>query len=128
MITVAIVGILSAIALPSYQDYVKRGKIPEATSNLAVKRVRLEQFYQDNKTYASAPDCSSDSTSSNYFTFDTTLVACSSSGYKLQAVGKNSMTGFTYTLDQSNAKATTAVPTGWTSNASCWITSKGGTC
>jgi len=28
MITIAIIGILSAIALPSYNDYVRRGKFP----------------------------------------------------------------------------------------------------
>ena len=34
MVVVAIVGILSAIALPAYSDYVLRGKIPDAISNL----------------------------------------------------------------------------------------------
>lgn len=41
LIVVAIIGILAAVALPSYNDYVTRGKIPDATSNLAVMRVRL---------------------------------------------------------------------------------------
>ena len=31
MIVVAIVAILSAVALPSYNDYVTRGRIPDAT-------------------------------------------------------------------------------------------------
>jgi len=127
MITVAIIGILAAVALPAYSDYVIRGKIPEATTGLAAKRVRLEQFFQDNKTYAGAPDCSSDSTTSKYFTFSAST-ACSASGYTLQAVGQNSMAGFTFTLDQTNAKVTSAVPTGWTTNASCWVTKKGGEC
>ena len=126
-IVVAIIGILSAVALPSYRDYVIRSKIPEATSNLAAKRVRLEQFYQDNQTYADAPDCASDTSSSRFFSFNCS-VAGSANGYTLQAVGKDSMAGFTFTVDQSNSKATTAVPSGWTSHASCWITAKGGVC
>src|SRR6516162_2622938 len=52
MIVVAIVGILAAIALPNYSDYVKRGKIIEATSALSDLRTRYEQFYLDNRTYA----------------------------------------------------------------------------
>ena len=54
MIAVVVVAILTAIALPSYQEYVTRGKITEATSNLADMRVKLEQFFQDNRTYVGA--------------------------------------------------------------------------
>jgi hypothetical protein len=41
------------------------------------------------------------------------------------------MAGFTYTIDQNNAKATTAAPAGWaaaTMPAGCWIKSKNGGC
>ena len=51
MTVVAVVAILSVIALPAYTDYVTRGKIPEATSNLADLRVKMEQWYQDNRNY-----------------------------------------------------------------------------
>lgn len=127
MITVAIIGILSAVAVPSYRDYLTRGRIPEATSNLAVKRVKMEQFFQDNKTYAGAPDCNADTASSTYFDFSCTGTV-DATQYLLQAVGKNSMLGFTFTVNQANAKATTNVPTGWTTNNSCWVTAKGGVC
>lgn len=127
MVVVAIVGILAAIALPAYSDYVIRGKIPDATSNLAAKRVQMEQYFQDNLTYASAPPCTSDSTSSKYFTFDCS-VAGTATVYTLEAVGQGTMAGFTYTVDQGNNKATTAVPSDWTTNAACWVTKKGGVC
>jgi type IV pilus assembly protein PilE len=127
MVTVAIAGILAAVAIPSYSDYVTRGRIPDATSNLAVKRVQMEQYFQDNKTYVNGPGCVSDSTSSRYFTFSCSAAA-TASAYTLQAVGAGSMTGFSYTVDQSNAKATSAVPSGWTANAACWVTKKSGAC
>lgn len=127
MVTVAIVGILASVAVPAYSDYVTRGRIPEATSNLAVKRVQIEQYFQDNKTYANAPGCAADATSSRFFTFSCPAAATAST-FTLQAVGAGPMTGFSYTVDQSNAKATTAVPTGWTASASCWVTKKGGAC
>ncbi len=55
MVVVAIIGILAAVAIPAYSNYVKRGKISEATSNLASMRVKMEQYYQDNRTYQSSP-------------------------------------------------------------------------
>lgn len=128
MIVVVIVGILSMIAMPAYNDYVRRGKIPDATSNLASKRVQQEQFFQDNRTYVSGTGCTADTTTSQYFNF-----SCAAGGtattYTLQAVGKSSMSGFTYTVNQDNAKATTITGvSGWTGNASCWVTNKGGVC
>lgn len=52
MITVAIVAILATIAYPSYTDYVKRGKLANVTNMLAGIRAQMEQYYQDNRTYA----------------------------------------------------------------------------
>jgi len=131
MVTVAIIAILSAIAIPAYTDYVKRGKIPDATSTLSTKRVKLEQWFQDNRSYVTdTTDCATDSASSQNFTF---TCAATATTYTLTATGKNAMLGFTYTLDQSGAKTTTigtGAPSGWTvaSPNNCWVTRKGGVC
>ncbi len=53
MIVVAIIGILSMIGIPAYNDYVTRGKLVDATSKLADMRIQLEQYYQDNRNYGS---------------------------------------------------------------------------
>ncbi|MDB5769791.1 MAG: type pilin protein [Burkholderia sp.] len=45
MITVAIVAILASVAVPSYQNYLIRGRIPDDTSQLASRRVLMEQFF-----------------------------------------------------------------------------------
>ncbi|GAB3495588.1 type IV pilin protein [Curvibacter fontanus] len=129
LIVVAIIGILAAVALPSYNDYVTRGKIPDATSNLAVMRVRLEQFYQDNKTYVNAPDCNNNTTASKYFAFACTTPG-SANGYVLQATGVGTMAGFAYNIDQSNNRTTVSVPAGWAlpSPNTCWTVRKGGVC
>lgn len=130
MITVAIIAILAAVALPSYNDYVTRGKIPDATSTLAVKRVQIEQFFLDNRSYLDAannppPACNVDSTTSKNFDFSCSAVTATT--YTLQAVGKGAMTGFTFTINQANGK-TTAVPSGWTGSNSCWVIRKNGNC
>ena len=54
MIAVAIVAILSAIAIPSYTEYVQRSRIIEATSTLSSMRVKMEQYFQDNRSYVNA--------------------------------------------------------------------------
>ena len=128
MVTVAIVGILATVALPSYQDYVTRGRIPDGLGLLATKRVQLEQFFLDNRTYVGASACTSDSTSSKYFTFSCTTQTATA--YTLQAAGQGAMAGFTYTVNQSNAKTTAAVPNGWSAPSpnNCWVIKKGGQC
>jgi type IV pilus assembly protein PilE len=129
MITVAIIGILAAIAMPAYTDYVMRGRIPEATSTLATRQVQMEQFFQDNRTYVGGPGCTADSTTSKYFDFSCSGAA-TATAFTLQAVGKGAMAGFTFTVDQANAKSTAAVPSGWAqpSPNTCWVTKKGGIC
>ncbi|MEK9802841.1 MAG: type IV pilin protein [Curvibacter sp.] len=128
MITVAIIGILAAVALPAYTDYLIRGRIPDATSNLAVKRVQIEQHFMDNRTYVGAAACGNDSSISKYFDFSCSAVDATT--YTLQAVGKGGMAGFTYTINQANTKATPAVPAGWrTPNPNnCWVVRKSGDC
>ena len=51
MVTVAIIAVLAAIAVPNYRDYVTRGKLVEASAGLSDARVKMEQYFQDNRTY-----------------------------------------------------------------------------
>jgi prepilin-type N-terminal cleavage/methylation domain-containing protein len=55
MITVCIVAILAAIALPAYQDSVRRGKIIDATVRLGDFRAQQEKWFLDNRTYQKVP-------------------------------------------------------------------------
>lgn len=131
MIAVVVVSILAAIALPAYTNYVKRGKIAEATTNLSGLRTSMEQYYQDNRTYLNGAACGVTMPTSpavQYFTFG---CAATQNTYTITATGGPSMTGFTYTIDQNNAKSSTInVPgdSSWTGNAGCWVTKPGGAC
>lgn len=52
MITVAIVGILAAIAYPSYTEYVLRSNRSEGQAFLNDAAARQERYYAQNNTYA----------------------------------------------------------------------------
>jgi len=126
MIAMVVMAILVSVALPSYNNYARRGKIPEATSNLSAKRVKMEQWFQDNRTYVGAPVLANDSSASQNFDFAGVATATT---YTLTATGKNAMSGFSYTVDQANTKASTVTGvSGWSGSASCWVTKQGGQC
>jgi type IV pilus assembly protein PilE len=119
MIVVAIIGILASIALPSYSDYVRRGQVQEATTSLSDGRVKIEQFFQDNQTYAAGP-CPS---ATKYFTF-----ACNpltATAFTITATGQGSVAGYDYTIDQNANKTST---TSWGNGLTCWILKKGDSC
>ena len=131
MIVVLIVGILAAIALPNYGDYVKRGKIIEATQRLSDARTKLEQWFLDNRTYvggcADPPQKLGDLGGTSPFS-----LACASAAatYTVTATGNPGQgmdAAFVYTIDQTNAK-TSAGPSGWSGNGNCWAVRKDGSC
>jgi len=126
MIVIAIVAILATIAAPSYNDYVVRGKIADASSQLANGRVQFEQFFQDNRTYVGGP-CPA---ATKYFTFacntpdaiSYTLTASSNVNQGLGAAGD-----YTFTIDQANLRQTTKFA-GVVTADPCWLMKKGDSC
>lgn len=125
MIVVTIIGILASIAVPAYGDYVIRGKLVDATAQLSDARVRLEQFYQDNRTYVGWA-CPA---ATKYFTFACaqapstyTVTATSNANQGLGVAGD-----YAYTINEANARATTRFAGAATASA-CWIMKKGDSC
>ncbi len=51
LMVIALIGILAAIAMPAYNNYVIRGKLVDASTQLASARIKLEQFFQDYRAY-----------------------------------------------------------------------------
>lgn len=136
MIVVVIVAILAAVALPGYRDYILRGKLVDAHNALSDFRVRQEQFYQDNRRYdgAGLGGCGATAPTSKYFTFTCAPAAAPAQTYVATATGvaAEGMSGFAYTINEANARATTvtapATTNGWSSNGACWIRSKPNVC
>ena len=55
MIVIAIVGILAAIALPAYQDYIVRSKMSEALAALAEAKTSVAEYVASNGRGADNP-------------------------------------------------------------------------
>lgn len=133
MVAVAIVGILAAVAIPSYRDYVMRGRLADVPTALSSLRALMERHYQDNRTYATVgaftTPCDGPLSTRTFGSF---VVKCdgnpTATAYRLIAEGSGQVAGFKFTVDQLDAKATTAAPTGYNTCATRWILKRGETC
>jgi type IV pilus assembly protein PilE len=133
MIVVAIIGVLMAIAFPQYTSYVRRAQVTEATSGLSEMRLKMEQYFQDNRRYDGTPAaCQGPGTSvapkpiAKNFTFDCALALDT---YTITATGIGQLSSFKYSINQNNVRATLNLPSDWGAiNTTCWVISKGGAC
>jgi type IV pilus assembly protein PilE len=133
MIAVAVVAILSAIAYPSYTQYTIRGKITEATSSLSDLRLRAEKYFADNRTYQAIPVSGTNAgfnqavNGARYFTYACT--APTATTFTCTATGTaGDLSGFTYTINQSNTRASAFTQSGWNTSTTCWVLKKGESC
>lgn len=129
MVTVVIVGILAAIAVPAYRDYVLRGQVVEATNALSTVRANLERHFQDTRTYQTQGIFTSPCTTPPVAgTFTLTCPTLTATTFVVRAQGSGSTSGFTYEIDQTNARSTPNAGAGWTACTSAWVTKKGQVC
>ena len=56
MITVAILGVLSAVAIPAYSNYMNRAKQSDAIIGLKAAQMAQEQFFSENNEYSKKID------------------------------------------------------------------------
>lgn len=145
MITMVVLAILAAIAIPSYTDYILRGKIPEATTNLQTMKTKMEQYFQDNRTYpvngcVTAPTAAAAGQiqvpALQYFAITCPNANLTATTYTIVATGNiPDLTGVQYTIDQSNVRTTTVTSGtamakhGYTAGTvNCWVSRKPNLC
>lgn len=124
----AIVGILSAIAIPSYRDHVLRARLTDAFSGLAAVQTAAEEYWNNKHTYEDLDKEVPRRLPADSVDFAFTLTASSAAAYTVTATGRGAASGFVYTIDQNGVRATVAAPDGWGTSAGCWIDRKAGQC
>ena len=130
-IVLTVIAVLAAIAVPSYVQHLQRARLAEALTRLADHRVRMEQYFLDNRRYddgtggCGAP--ASTATPSDRFALECTATATS---FTLAAVGVagRDMQEFAYTVDEANNRRTPSLPAGWRTSDVCWVVRHDGSC
>lgn len=102
MITVAIVGILAAVALPSYNEYIRRGKRAEARAEVLRADGWLERYFTENNRYSNNAANTANSVFATRFSnipasgtanYIVVLTAVTATSYTITATPTGTMTG-----------------------------------
>ena len=129
MIVVAVIALLGAVALPAYQDSVRKAHRADAKAALTAAAQRLERVYTENSRYDTATagtdstDTISSLTENKYYTVALGVIAGTRNVYMLTATPQGAQDRDScgnFTLNQDGVRGI-APPSGSSSTvADCW--------
>jgi type IV pilus assembly protein PilE len=104
MVVVLIVGILAAIAIPAYNDYITRSRRSDAFTALETVRAAQEMYRAEKGQYQTAlgslPGCSF-----NLDNYTIALPAAAAATFTVSATPRNTQAGdFSFSVDQNGTK------------------------
>ncbi len=124
MIVVAIVGILAAIAIPAYKDYIARSKVSECAATLGACKTSVTEFYNTKVRMPANFTSGGCSTNESQYCGSLTI---SATGGRISLVVKAGATGVTNSAGAASDCSLTLSPqtssaneiTGWAGSTSC---------
>ncbi len=122
MIVVAIVGILAAIALPAYQDYVIRSKMSEAEAAIAACKTSISEYFSTKTAFPANADQAGCSTTATQYV--ASLNISNTTGAITVISAKTGAKAGECTLIMTPTFETPGVA----SSVTQWVGSSGGTC
>ncbi|WP_174861813.1 pilin [Sulfuriferula plumbiphila] len=136
MIVVAIIGILAAIAIPSYQNYTRKAKFTEIVQGASSVKLAVETCYQEQGALGNCAAGSNGvpaliaTAGSNPTTVDvgSGVTAASNTAVTITMIAKSNDTvlnGLNYTLTGAPGAAGTSNAISWTKGGTC-LTASGG--
>lgn len=125
LFVIAIIGMISAFAIPAYSSYTRQTELQEAFMKLLDLRTQQDLYWTNDHDYGTT-DCSIGAlpTPSKYFTYICNINN-SKQGYLITAKGQGGLLNYNFTIDQSGNRVTIDFPGATGLPASCWMTSPG---
>lgn len=108
MVALAIIVIIAAIALPSYNSYTERSRARTASADLAALSAAMENRFQRQLNYTGATTANVNWTPASapaHFTFSITNLSANT--YTLNATGQGTMGGCNLSLTHTNVRSIT---------------------
>ncbi len=119
MIVVAIVGILAAIAIPAYRDYIVRSKVSECAATLGACKTSVTEFHQaKNRMPNSLNSAGCSATTSQYCNGISTVAAGVITGVVSSRAGVSADCNLVLTPQTVTANNITDI-TGWAGSTTC---------
>ena len=100
MIVIAILAIVSAVAIPAYTGYMTTARMTEAKNNIAALRLAEEEYFLENNDY--------------FYKEGTNAQLSTASGGLWTATGSEGVVNFTYTISDSGGNSYSILATGKT--------------
>ncbi len=138
MIVVAIIGILAAIAIPNYSEYVKKSRRTDGVTAISTVQQAQEKWRANNVSYSenfgtaglnlvtSGATVTTFPSSENFYDLVVTTGTATGTGYTLVATAKGKQTSDTncqkliLTVTNGNAVRTSKNAAGTTATSGCW--------
>ncbi len=108
MIVVAIIGILAAVAIPAYQDYIARSQVSEAVSLTAAGKTPLAEYYADKGLWPDTADQVMGTLKGRYVSLITITAGNSSSALAMTLQAKMNSAGVNSNIIDKTLEMATA--------------------
>ena len=105
MIVVAVIGLLAAIALPSYSSYVARGKRAEVRAEMLKAEGWLERYYTENNRFTGAAASSDTSVPAGFSATFGSVPAGGSANYTISLAASNNPASYTISATRTGSMA-----------------------